>query len=73
MLKATLVGVPGLIAVALVLITLFTQLPFWLIIVLWIVGFLVAMITVTVVELKIKLLAMQRQEEAQAKKDKSEK
>lgn len=73
MLKAALVGVPGLIAIMLVVITLYVQLPFWLLIVLWAVGFVVAIILVTVFELKIKLAAMKRDAEEAVKKEQSEK
>lgn len=73
MLKAALVGVPGLIAIMLVVITLYLQLPFWLLIVLWAVGFVAAIILVTVFELKIKLAAMKRDAEEAVKKEQSEK
>ncbi|GAB5054640.1 MULTISPECIES: hypothetical protein [Pediococcus] len=73
MLKAALVGVPGLIAIMLVVITLYVQLPFWLLIVLWAVGFVAAIILVTVFELKIKLAAMKRDAEEAVKKEQSEK
>lgn len=73
MLKAALVGVPGLIAIMLVVITLYAQLPFWLLIVLWAVGFVAAIILVTVFELKIKLAAMKRDAEEAVKKEQSEK
>ena len=73
MLKAALVGVPGLIAIMLVVITLYVQLLFWLLIVLWAVGFVAAIILVTVFELKIKLAAMKRDAEEAVKKEQSEK
>ncbi len=61
MLKLALVAIPGVIAIALVWVTLSSQLPFWLLASLWIVGFLVAIIVVTLIELKIKLDAMRKQ------------
>ncbi|WP_412988326.1 hypothetical protein ACLJJ6_06015 [Pediococcus siamensis] len=63
MYKVALFGVPGVIALALVVVTLTMKIATWLLIGLWIVGFLVAMIFVTILEVKVKLNEMRQQEE----------
>ncbi|AMV61313.1 Hypothetical protein ADU72_1885 [Pediococcus damnosus] len=70
--RAALIVIPGLVAVGLILVTEFVKLPFWLLAVLWIIGFLIAMFSVLVIELKIRMTAIKRHQAEQDKTDKQE-
>lgn len=67
--KAVIIVIPALVAIGLILITEFVKLPFWLLVILWILGFLFAMLSVVLIELKIRMAALKRHQAEQDEED----
>ncbi|WPC17439.1 hypothetical protein SIN07_06260 [Pediococcus inopinatus] len=67
--KAAIIVIPALVAIGLILITEFVKLPFWLLVILWILGFLFAMLSVVLIELKIRMAALKRHQAEQDEED----
>ncbi|AVK99714.1 hypothetical protein [Pediococcus inopinatus] len=67
--KAAIIVIPALLAIGLILITEFVKLPFWLLVILWILGFLFAMLSVVLIELKIRMAALKRHQAEQDEED----
>jgi len=67
--KAAIIVIPALVTIGLILITEFVKLPFWLLVILWILGFLFAMLSVVLIELKIRMAALKRHQAEQDEED----